>query len=260
MAHKRTLFSVALATFVLSCAAASQAGQFGRQLYSKWQYAPQQQYYYCTYYYEPVANSGVYRSHYCIYYPQQHPKECFYYDRYNKKYWGCYNYTANPNACFCSYGNGGCSTLKPAGGPPRPGPVPAIPEATDGVAISLPPDLPQPPGAGLGTPGGAPQPGPGAGAPGGGAPPAGGGSPVPGGSAVDRLFLVDHPFLAERLVDHPFPVECRVDRPFLADHPFLAEFPCVTPLRPPLRRRSFAWLSRSIQTKGPGNVLPGLMV
>jgi len=126
---------------------------YPRQYYSSWHKHPSYDYQYRTYYYKPSPTYYTYRHHYVTYHQApQHKNYVYYYNPYQKKYWGrCPTTYANYDPHY-NYNQGEAySLLKeddrketlqqiPEKSFPKPGPMPTIPEATDGAKVELPPD------------------------------------------------------------------------------------------------------------------------
>jgi hypothetical protein len=111
-----------------------------RQYYSGWSHY--KSYYYRSYYYKPYPTYYGYKHHYLTYYPSR-PNYYYYYNPYTKHFWGrcpvdCggrEQYSLLPE----SERRGDIGQI-PEKAFPAPGQMPAIPEATDGTKIDLPPD------------------------------------------------------------------------------------------------------------------------
>ncbi|MCA8998672.1 MAG: hypothetical protein KDA80_16855 [Planctomycetaceae bacterium] len=173
----------ALALFVAAIATTQSADAAYRQYYSGWNYYPQRNYHYTTYYYKPTPTYQSYNYHYCISYPSQ-PRYVYYYNPHKGHYWGRFDCQGAAGAQY--------SLLKeadrkpqleqiPETAFPKPAGMPQIPDSTDNTAIQPPPAAPQTgdaPAAGSGPPASAPPTqvtppaAPPAAPPGGGAPPA----------------------------------------------------------------------------------------
>lgn len=113
-----------------------------RQYYGPWQSAPQQNYYYRSYYYKPKADYSGYKHHQVIYSPAS-PKYEYFYNPYKKQYWGRCPSQRDGQSLY--------SLLPPETRQPRlqdipesafpaPRAAPPIPESTDGAQMDLPPD------------------------------------------------------------------------------------------------------------------------
>ena len=132
--RKALLFLLLLAAFSGLAAPDAQAGGY-RQYYSSWSYHPTHRYYYTRYFYKPTPTYSTYSYHYCIHYPSQ-PRYVYYYNPHARVYWGRFDCEGKPGEQY--------SLLKPEHRKekledikeehfPKPGPMPVIPEATDGT-------------------------------------------------------------------------------------------------------------------------------
>ena len=106
-----------------------------RQYYSSWSYYPSRSYYYTRYYYKPTPTYPTYSYHYCVSYPSR-PRYVYYYNPHTRQYWGRFDCEGKSGEQY--------SLLKPEHRKenlndikeehfPKPGPMPVIPEATDGT-------------------------------------------------------------------------------------------------------------------------------
>jgi hypothetical protein len=136
-----------LAALALSLAAIP-AGAYGasysyRQYYdTTWTYSPSYGYYYTTYYFQPAVTVTTYEYHYCIYYPSQ-PRYIYYYNPVTQVYWGRYEIGSKGDARYSLLANKDRKKdLKqiPESAFPKPGKMPTIPGAKDGVTIEPPPE------------------------------------------------------------------------------------------------------------------------
>jgi hypothetical protein len=165
--------ALGLVALLSALPAQAQEGDDDRQYYTAWKKHPKAGYYYRQYCYKQTCECTEYHHHYVIYYPQQ-PSYCYYYNPYEKEYWGrcSTDPECEPEARWSSVPEDDrVARLEkiPESSFESPGEMPAIPDSDDGVAIEAPPnDLPEV------------EPGPAV--PGGPAPAAGpdGPSPVPG--------------------------------------------------------------------------------
>ncbi|MCA9114985.1 MAG: hypothetical protein KDA79_07850 [Planctomycetaceae bacterium] len=122
-----------------------------RQYFTAWAYHEQRDYHYRTWYFKPTEQTSGYRHHYCLYFPTR-PKYVYWYDPTAKQFWGRYELSGKEGARF--------SVLKPEDRAtsidaiaedsfPAAGPMPALPDSTDGVPVDPLPSLPEgvtPPG------------------------------------------------------------------------------------------------------------------
>jgi hypothetical protein len=144
------LWALPLVGFVPNRADAATYGT--RQYYSSWKKHPQSSYHYRHYYYKPRPSYTGYRHHYVIYSPKR-PKYYYYYNPYKKVYWGrCPVETAGEGQYSLLAEKDRRSNLNeiPESAFPPPAAMPAMPEATDGETLDLPPDD-LPPDGGLPT-------------------------------------------------------------------------------------------------------------
>ncbi|MEZ6067796.1 MAG: hypothetical protein R3B90_19270 [Planctomycetaceae bacterium] len=129
------------AAVLLGTAAVGIANDYGsaRQYYTPWQKPANSQYAYRTYYYKPTPTYAGYKHHYVI----QKGDHCYFYNPYEKKYWG--------RCPSQSYGRPQYSHLPPEwrrptlqeipeSAFPTPGNLPPIPESDGSVVLDLPPD------------------------------------------------------------------------------------------------------------------------
>ncbi|MCA9051855.1 MAG: hypothetical protein KDA89_24120 [Planctomycetaceae bacterium] len=125
------------ATAVVGLTTSSESKAFYgyRQYYSSWSYRPSYNYYYTRYYYKPTPTYSTYSYHYCVYRPSQ-PRYVYYYNPHSRHYWGRFDCEGTPGAQY--------SLLKPEDRKekleeipessfPKPGPMPAVPDAADGT-------------------------------------------------------------------------------------------------------------------------------
>jgi hypothetical protein len=110
-----------------------------RQYYSSYRYYPRYNYYYRYYYYKPYASYSGYNYHYCIHYPST-PQYVYYYNPYNKTYWGRYDFENKGYSLLAEKDRKGKLEEIPESAFPKPGEMPEIPEGEDGVRIEAPPN------------------------------------------------------------------------------------------------------------------------
>lgn len=129
--------AAAIAFALLAGFGANEADAAYRQYYSSWSYHPTNNYYYSTYYHKPTPNYNGYSYHYCVYHPAT-PRYVYYYNPYRRQYWGRFDCEGKPGEQYSllkeedrkeKLGDIAESAF------PKPGPMPTIPEATDGTAI-----------------------------------------------------------------------------------------------------------------------------
>ncbi len=111
-----------------------------RQAYSGW--CKEGGYYFSTYYHQPKPG-GEYKSHRVIYYRPK-GQYLFYYDPYTKKYWGRYDLEAKAYSLLAPKDQGERLARIPESAFPKPGEMPQMPGAEDGVKVDRPPaELPE---------------------------------------------------------------------------------------------------------------------
>ena len=121
------------------CRAADQYAP--RQFYGDW-HSHHRGFSYRPYYYKPYPQFVGYKHHYTIHF-QARPQHHYFYNPYKKLYWGrCPvategkpNYSLLPEKV-----RSGDINKIPESAFPEPGPMPPIPESTDGAMLDLPPD------------------------------------------------------------------------------------------------------------------------
>lgn len=145
------LFLSLSAVALLALATTSAEAGYPRQYYGNWSYYPQRSYYYTTYYYKPTPTYSTYSYHYCIYYPSR-PRYVYYYNPHRGYYWGRCDLQGKPGEQYSLLAEADRkSNLDeiPESAFPKPGAMPAVPEAKDGTAnsdgerIDTPPTPPQ---------------------------------------------------------------------------------------------------------------------
>lgn len=136
-----TLAGLAVALW-LGAATGTQADD--RQYYGGWNYHPQKQYYYNTYFYKPTPTYTGYTHHYCVYQPST-PRYVYYYNPHSQQYWGRFDLEGKPGEQYSLLTpETRKATLAdiPESAFPKPAGMPLIPEAADGVTITPPPGKP----------------------------------------------------------------------------------------------------------------------
>jgi hypothetical protein len=137
-----------LGTIAISTAAADYYTP--RQYYGSWYRHSSYDYYYRYYYYKPYPSYVGYRHQYVIYYPS-YPQYCYFYNPYQKVYWGRCPVNFEGKEAYSILAEGdrkGRLEDIPETAFAKPGPMPKVPEATDKVKMELPPDdLPVGPGS-----------------------------------------------------------------------------------------------------------------
>jgi hypothetical protein len=113
-----------------------------RQYYGPWQPSPTSTYYYRSYYYKPTPSYAGYKHHYVVAYPSD-SKHYYYYNPYKKTYWGRCDSYCDGQAYYSrlpdEYQRPTLAEI-PDGAFPANGPLPSIPESSDGGHLDLPPD------------------------------------------------------------------------------------------------------------------------
>lgn len=140
------LLLAAIGSFALVSEATAQSCSKPRQYYSEWKKHPSQDYHYRTYYYKPKDDYPGYKHHYVVYSPKK-PKHLYYYNPYQKKYWGrChagYTHTQPGHGLYShlqpQHRQGSIDAI-PEAAFPEFGDLPPIPESSDGALLDLPPD------------------------------------------------------------------------------------------------------------------------
>ncbi len=127
-----------LALVLLVSLAQAGTGQAApRQFYNKsWQ--KKGSYYYREYYYKPTPRAATYRYQAVIYYPSK-PKYYYYYNPYKERYWGRFDRTCDCYSRLAEADQKAKLSDIPESAFPQAGPMPEIPESSDGVKMELPP-------------------------------------------------------------------------------------------------------------------------
>ena len=133
-----------LGVAALSAAGIGLAAEYSpRQYYSGWQAYPQTpQVAYRHYYYKPTPEYSGYKHNYVMKVPHD-PEHLYYYNPYSKKYWGRCPIKTNGKPLYSLLAEKDRKAdLKaiPPSAFPAPGPLPPLPESTDGARLDLPPD------------------------------------------------------------------------------------------------------------------------
>jgi hypothetical protein len=131
---------VLAATLVVSFKTAEAA--FRRSYYYGWRSYPARSYYYNYYYYKPTPAYTGYKYHTCVYYPSR-PQYVYYYNPYQKQYWGRYDLEAKGYSLLADADRKGTLKEIPESAFPAPGEMPAIPDSEDGETIPEPPAVPE---------------------------------------------------------------------------------------------------------------------
>ena len=119
----------------------AQSSHHSRQYYGSWHGHPNG-YSYRSYYYKPHQQFSGFKHHYVIHHPK-FPQHHYFYNPYQKKFWGrCpVDHGGKPvYSLLAEKDRNGDLEKIPESAFPKPGPVPEIPESTDGVKLDLPPD------------------------------------------------------------------------------------------------------------------------
>jgi len=123
----------------VACSASSAQAYGG--YYSGYTYYPSRSYYASYYYYKPYRTYPTYHYHYCVYYPR-YPRYVYYYNPYRKVYWGRYDLDAQGYSLLEEQDRRERLADIPDSAFPKPGPMPADPDSTDGSTIPAPPKPP----------------------------------------------------------------------------------------------------------------------
>ena len=133
-----------MAVTALVASTPKEADAYYRHYYTAWRYQPSYSYYYTTYYYKPITTYASYHYHYCIYYPTQ-PRYVYYYNPIRNVYWGRFDLEGKEGQQYSLLApEDQKSDLNaiPESAFPAPGPMPNIPDSSDGVSITPPSNLP----------------------------------------------------------------------------------------------------------------------
>jgi len=136
--RKITLVALALAGGLFT---ASAAKAYDSCYYTGWNYYPQRQYYYNYCYYQQPQ--GDYDYHYSCYYPSQ-PNYVYYYNPHRSCYWGRYDIEKKQYSLLDEKDRKGNLKDIPESAFPKPGPMPQVPGAKQGVTLAVPQGIPEP--------------------------------------------------------------------------------------------------------------------
>lgn len=132
----------ALTAWLLASTPTRAADHFGaRQSFGDWHSHPKG-FSYRPYYYKPDPKFVGFKHHYVIHH-QAHPEHNYFYNPYKKQFWGrCPVATeGKPSySLLAEKDRSGDINKIPETAFPKPGPMPPIPESTDGATLDLPPD------------------------------------------------------------------------------------------------------------------------
>lgn len=112
-----------------------------RQYYGNW-HGHSSGYSFRPYYYKPHQQFAGFKHHYVIHHPK-FPKHLFFYNPYKKQFWGrcSADHGGKPEySLLAEKDRSGDLEKIPETAFPKPGPLPPIPESTDGATLDLPPD------------------------------------------------------------------------------------------------------------------------
>jgi len=140
--HRRAFLGAALAILVGGAAFAADFHFGPRQYYGPWHKHPTHSYFYRPYFYKPRVNFAGYRHHYVIHFPRR-PQYHYFYNPYQRKFWGrCpVKQGDEPKYSMLTEKDRKAKASDiPESAFPEPGPLPEIPESTDGGKLDLPPD------------------------------------------------------------------------------------------------------------------------
>jgi len=141
LAISMTPLFLAAATIGLQQPAQAQQGYQHRQYYGNW-HAHQAGYSYRPYFFKPHAQFNGFRHHYVIFHPK-FPKHLYFYNPYKRQFWGRCPLTGDGKGLYsllAEKDRAGDLEKIPETVFPEPGPLPTVPEATDGLKLDLPPD------------------------------------------------------------------------------------------------------------------------
>ncbi len=113
-----------------------------RQYYSEWQKNTKDNYFYRELYYKPTTDYDGFKHHMVVFFPAK-PQHLYFYNPYKKVYWGrCPSEQSGPGtySLLREADRRGLVSEIPETAFPRPGALPPLPDATDGVKLDLPPD------------------------------------------------------------------------------------------------------------------------
>jgi len=139
----RLSLSALVATLAISLSPASVTAQQShhRQYYGNWHGHPSG-YSFRPYYYKPHQQFAGFKHHYVIFHPR-FPQHFYFYNPYKKQFWGrCpSDHGGKPvYSLLAEKDRSGDLEKIPDSAFPKPGPLPPIPESTDGATLDLPPD------------------------------------------------------------------------------------------------------------------------
>lgn len=140
-ARPLALWVIAAASLIVATPVYAQQGYQHRQYYGNW-HAHQSGYSYRPYYFKPNNQFHGYRHHYVIHHPKD-PRHLYFYNPYKKQFWGRCPVAAGGKALYSMLAEkdrAGELEKIPETAFPEPGPLPTVPEATDGLKLDLPPD------------------------------------------------------------------------------------------------------------------------
>jgi hypothetical protein len=139
---RRVVSGIALITSLLESGNVGAVDNFShRQFFGDWHRHPQG-FNYRPYYYKPTPQFVGYKHHYVIHY-QNHPQYNYFYNPYSQQFWGrCPAATdGKPSySLLAKKDRSGDINKIPENAFPQAGPMPPIPESTDGATLDLPPD------------------------------------------------------------------------------------------------------------------------
>jgi hypothetical protein len=136
------VLSLFISTGFLATSPTRAGDNFGsRQSFGDW-HSHSQGFSYRPYYYKPNPEFVGFKHHYVIHYQAQ-PQFNYFYNPYNKQFWGRCPVATEGKPSYSLLAakdrNGDINKI-PESAFPKPGPMPSIPESTDGATLDLPPD------------------------------------------------------------------------------------------------------------------------
>jgi hypothetical protein len=136
------VFSVLLSNSLIASAPIWAADHSGsRQSFGDW-HRHQNGFSFRPYYYKPNPQFVGFKHHYVVHF-QSHPEHNYFYNPYNKQFWGRCPVATEGKPSYSLLAaedrNGDINKI-PESAFPKAGPMPPIPESTDGATLDLPPD------------------------------------------------------------------------------------------------------------------------
>jgi hypothetical protein len=117
------------------------AQHHSRQHFGDWHRHPNG-FHYRPYYFKPHPQFVGHKHHYAIHYKNR-PQHHYFYNPYKKQFWGRCPVATDGKSSYsllAEKDRSGDINAIPEAAFPKPGPMPPIPESTDGATLDLPPD------------------------------------------------------------------------------------------------------------------------